>query len=204
MLLIVLVPWHFLSLHKCWPHLLHWVFLLVLYFGLEDVVHDLEVLADSLFSGDSFGDDLILVDIEVLAELREVFVDSEEELELLAFLDSWNESQILEVLLKDLPSVLNHGGGATTAPVGFAPLVAEFSDAFLGELETRLRELDVRVLVNQLLVQVAERLVLLVHHPRLVVEVYLHHVLSVRSVVHWVFLYQGLLDADAHGNLEEV
>ena len=52
--------------------------------------------------------------------------------------------------------------------------------------------------------QVIKGLILLVHHPCLAVEVYLHYIFGVISVVFGVFFDQCLLNANAQGDLEEV
>jgi len=76
---------------------------------------------------------------------------SQEVLNLLTFFNSRYQSQILQVLLKDFPSVFNHCRASTTTSVYWL-LVFYYTEivyAFLGKLERTLRELYVRVLVDQ-------------------------------------------------------
>lgn len=77
-------------------------------------------------------------------------------------------------------------------------------DTFLGKLKARLGELDVRILVNELFMQVVEGFIFLLDYPRLIVEIYLDNILSIVSVVFWIFLNKCLLYTDAHWYLEKV
>lgn len=66
-------------------------------------------------------------------------------------------------------------------------------------------ELDARVLVDQLLVKLAEGFVLLFHLPSfLVIERDLNHILCVGSVVSWVINYHAFFDLEIHSQLEKV
>ena len=67
----------------------------------------------------------------------------------------------------------------------------------------RLRELDIRVLINKLFMQKAERLILLTYVPLFLVELNINDILSVLPIIDWVIVNSGWFDCNIQGNLEE-
>lgn len=133
-----------------------------------------------------------------------MLLNSHELLELGALLNRRNEREVLQVLLQHLPSILDQSRGATAPTISFSSIHPEVIQRLRRKLERALRELNVGVLIDECLVQRAERLVPLLDYPLLVVEVDLYCVLGVGPVVVGILRDRGLLDADAEWDLEEL
>ncbi len=99
--------------------------------------------------------------IEIVAELREMFINTDELLEMRTFLDGRNQSQLLQVFLKDLLPLINDVIATCDR------VFLHTSDHFLCEMYRRLRELNVWVLVNQFFMKQTESFILLTYDPLL-------------------------------------
>jgi len=128
-----------------------------------------------------------------------VLIYSDELLEMGAFLDGRDQGQLLEVVLEYLLPLIYQAIGAGGGDGG----LLDASDELLSEVDGGLRELDVRVLVDELLVEETERLVLLAYYPFLLVEGHLDHVLGVLPVVEGVIVYPCGLNGEGEWDLEE-
>lgn len=134
----------------------------------------------------------------IVAELGEVLIDPYELLEMWALFNSRDESQLLQVLLEDFLPLINQ-----SIPIRYGRLFLAGPQHLLGELNRRLRKLDVRILIDQFLVQQAERLVFLAHYPLFLVECNVNHILCILPIVNGIIVYPGWFDGEREWDLEE-
>lgn len=121
----------------------------------------------------------------VVTELGEMLVDGNELFEVRTLLNGGNQCQLLKVLLQDLLSFINQ---AVTTWYG---LFLDTPDHLFCEVDRRLGEFDVGILVYQLLMKEAEGFVLLAHDPLFLVELDLNHILCILSVVNGIIVHSG-------------
>jgi hypothetical protein len=76
--------------------------------------------------------------------------------------------------------------------------------ALLGKLVWAWWELDIRILIDELLMKITEGLVLLIYNPSLVIKVYLDNVFSILTVILRINIDSSLADADTQRYLEEM
>jgi hypothetical protein len=82
--------------------------------------------------------------------------------------------------------------------------VLEIINVLLVYLEWAERQLDTWILINQLFMQVAEWLILLIHSPCFIIEIDLHYILSICSMISGILFYYCLADVYANWYLEEM
>ena len=113
------------------------------------------------------------------AKIGEPWVDTQEYFELGGLFDGWNQSELFQIRLKNLASVLHW-----------------VLTGLVCELIGGLWELDWWVLVNQRFVEHTECLILLVGCPWLVIEVHQDHVFGVRALIWFLFDHLRLVNWD--------
>ena len=133
-----------------------------------------------------------------IAELREMLVNANKLFKITAFFDRWNQCEFLKILLQNFLAFINQAI-ATRNRV----LLLPSSYHLLCELNWRLRELDVRVLVDQFFMKKAKSLVLLAHYPFFLVELYIDNVFSVLAIVDWIVINSCWFDSKWQRNLKE-
>jgi hypothetical protein len=141
----------------------------------------------------------------LVVEFWILFLDPQESLELVRFLDCWDHNQVLQVALQNVSAVVNHVGHWATSGTWASRVPFYLDKTFVGKLIGALGELDAWVLVNQRLVELAERFVLLCHHPSfIIVERNLDAVLGIGSVITRVLNHEGFFDLAVDTHQEKV
>jgi len=82
-------------------------------------------------------------------------------------------------------------------------LTCGWPDQLLSELDRRLRELNVWILIDQLLMKKAEGLILLTDDPFFLIKGHMNDILGVLSIINRIIIYSRRLDCERERDLKE-
>ncbi len=103
--------------------------------------------------------------------------------EVAAFFDSWNQSKFLKIFLQNFLALINQ---AIASCDGILLLSSSYN--LFSELNRRLGELYIGVLINQFFMEEAKSFILLAYNPFFLVELDIDDVFSILTIVNWIII----------------
>lgn len=120
-----------------------------------------------------------------IAKFREMLINPNELFEVAAFFDSWNQSKFLKIFLQNFLALINQAIASCDCD-GILLLSSSYN--LFCELNRRLGELYIGVLINQFFMEEAKSFILLAYNPFFLVELDIDDVFSILTIVNWIII----------------